>query len=151
MPVRPGKRSLHRWIAIAYIHSYTADINHRQRSGAALFSWQRAARREYRGWHKVDEAREENIEMKWKFISERLKGGARRATPEILMRSTALLQPVWDSRGSLKWHWRVPSANLPVDPRKSCTCSRLYLGVPLLYKHITCSSAHADYMHHYRP
>lgn len=72
-----------------------------------------------------------------------------RVTAEILMQSKALLQPVWDSRGSLEWHWRGPSANLPVNPHKSCTCSRLYPGVPPLYKHITCSSAHAEYMHHY--
>lgn len=47
MPARPRKRSLHGWIVIAYIRSYTADINHRQRSGAALFTWQRAAGREH--------------------------------------------------------------------------------------------------------
>ncbi len=74
--------------------------------------------------------------LKWVFLA-------------ILMQSTALLQPVWDSRDSLKWRWQGPSVNLPADHRKPCTCSRLYHGAPTLYMHIAYSSTHAEYMHHY--
>lgn len=121
-------------------------------SGQVQLCWRDKGQRhrERRVTQRVEGAAEgKKIQMKWKFIWERLQGRARRATAEILMQSTALLQPVWDSRGSLEWHWWGPSANLPVDPHKSCTCSWLYPGVPPLYKHITCSSAHAEYMRHY--
>lgn len=75
----------------------------------------------------------------------------KRALLAILMQSTALLQPVWDSRDSLKWLWQGPSVNLPVDHRKPCTCSRLYHGAPPLYMHIAYGSTHAEYMRHYGP
>lgn len=148
IPARAGKRSLHGWIVIAYIRSYTADINHRQRSGAALLAWQRAAAQGAQGDTKSRRGGggQKNTDEMKVYLGETAREGSE---SEILMQSTALLQPVWDSRGSLEWHWRGPSANLPVDPHKSCTCSWLYPGVPPLYKHITCSSAHAGYMRHY--